>query len=80
MSPAQRFFSSAAGIQFHQQFMETREPPRVEFNTPERASWMIGRAGDSGAVPRGRVRRLCCTPAAGTALANRREDVLVIRP
>jgi hypothetical protein len=81
VSKRKRFFSSAAGIQFHQQFMETREPPRVEFNTPE-----PGKLDD--AVVLAILAR--CRAAGFDAfvvpqppelpLANRREDVLVIRP
>jgi hypothetical protein len=81
VSKRKRFFASAAGIRYHQEFTGTAEAPAVAFNRPERRQiddavvlGLLGRARAAGfdayVVPQG--------PA--LPLANRREDILVTRP
>ena len=76
-----RFFSSPAGVRHHQTFTGTDEQPKVRFNTVEPGkiddSVVLGvlarcrRAGfDAYVLPQ-------CT---ALPMANRREDILVIRP
>ncbi len=76
-----RFFSSAAGVAFHRRFMNTEEPPPRELTHPEPgqiddeivlALLAHARAAgcDAYVLPLG----------AGLPLADRREDVLVVRP
>ena len=81
VSMRRRFFASDAGVRFHQEFMNTAEPPLVEFNAPAPGS--IDDAVVLAVVSR-------CRAAGYHAhvlpleerlpLANRREDILVTRP
>ena len=81
VSKRKRFFGSAAGVRFHQQFTGTDEVPEVVLNRLEPSKIddaavfaLLGRARAAGfdayVVPQG----------AALPLANRREDVLITRP
>ncbi len=80
-SKRRRFFASAAGVRHHRAFTGTDEVPAVEFNTLERSRIddavvlaILGRARAAGfdayVVPQ----------APELPMANRREDVLIVRP
>jgi hypothetical protein len=81
ISMRKRFFSSPNGVRFHKQFMQTTDAPDVRFNVPE-----IGQIDD--AVLMGLLLR--CRSAGfdsyllpqpeGLPMANRREDLLVLKP
>jgi len=81
VSKRKRFFSSEAGVRFHKEFMKSDEPPVVEFNRVESdqiddsvVMALLQRARASGfdayVVPQ--------NPA--LPMANRREDILIVRP
>jgi 2-polyprenyl-3-methyl-5-hydroxy-6-metoxy-1,4-benzoquinol methylase len=81
VSKRKRYFASEAGIRFHQEFMETSEPPEVPFNVLEAGAIddavilaIVARCRAAGfdayAVPQRN----------GLPFANRREDILVTRP
>jgi len=81
ISKRRRFFSSANGVKFHQQFNNTQALPEVHFNRLERRQMddsvilaLISRARNQGfdayVVPQ----------PPGLPFANRREDVLIRRP
>jgi hypothetical protein len=81
ISKRKRFFSSAQGIRHHQRFMETDEVPSVNFNVLDPGHIddsvvlaLITRCRSSGfdayLVPQDE----------GLPMANRREDILVVRP
>jgi hypothetical protein len=81
ISKRKRFFSSAAGVQYHQQFVGRVEVPSVAFNQPEPGHLddavilaLLFRARlagfDSYLLPQG----------VDLPLANRREDLLIRRP
>jgi hypothetical protein len=81
VSKRKRFFSSASGARYHQSFMETSEPPRIDFNVIER-----GRMDDSVVLS---ILSRCRTAgfdayvvpqSADLPLSNRREDILIVRP
>jgi len=80
-SKRKRFFASAAGVRHHQAFTGTDEVPTVAFNELERSKIddavvlaVVGRARAAGfdayVVPQ----------APELPMANRREDVLIVRP
>jgi hypothetical protein len=80
-SKRKRFFASAAGIRHHQTFTGTDQIPAVAFNTVERSKIddavvfaLLGRARAAGfdayVVPQ----------PSELPMANRREDVLIVRP
>ena len=80
-SKRMRFFASAAGVRHHQAFTGTDEVPVVAFNGLERSRMddavvlaLLGRARAAGfdayVVPQ----------APDLPMANRREDVLIVRP
>jgi hypothetical protein len=80
-SKRKRFFSSAAGIKFHQEFMQTEELPNVEFNRIERNQIddavvlsLLMRARNQG------FDAYVLPQAAGLSMENRREDILIRRP
>lgn len=81
VSKRKRFFSSAAGIQFHQSFMGTAEVPRVDFRAVE-----TNRIDDAvllGIIMRARAQGCDAywLPQPPTLpMANRREDVLIVKP
>jgi hypothetical protein len=81
VSKRKRFFSSEAGVRFHREFMQTTDPPPAESNRNERdkiddamlfALLQRARAAgfDAYLVPQ--------NPA--LPMANRREDILIVRP
>ena len=80
-SKRKRFFASAAGVRHHQAFTGTDEVPAVAFNALERSKIddavvlaLLGRARAAGfdayVVPQ----------APDLPMANRREDVLIVKP
>lgn len=80
-SKRKRFFASENGQRFHQEFMKTTDLPTVEFNVLERSKMddavilsLVARARSSGfdayIVPQ----------AFDLPMANRREDILIVRP
>jgi hypothetical protein len=80
-SMRKRFFSSAAGVRFHQAFTGTGEIPRVAHNTLEPGS--IDDAALLGLVLRARSAgydAFLLPQAPGLPMANRREDLLVRKP
>jgi hypothetical protein len=81
ISMRRRFFSSANGIRFHQEFMKTDNLPEVHFNSLDRHKIddsvilsLLSRARNQGfdayVLPQRR----------DLPMANRREDVLIRRP
>jgi hypothetical protein len=81
VSMRKRFFSSASGRRFHRSFMQTHDDPKVAFNVLEPGliddsviCALLMRARGAGfhayVVPQGE--RL--------PMANRREDILIVRP
>jgi len=81
VSKRKRFFASETGVRFHQDFMKTQERPEVRFNQIEHdqiddavvlSIMMRARAQgfDAYVVPQ----------ASDLPMANRREDILVVRP
>jgi len=81
VSKRKRFLASAAGERFHKQYMKTQDAPTVEFNRLE-----VGNIDDSvitGLLMRGRSQGFDAYVLAQPAqlpMANRREDLLFIRP
>jgi SAM-dependent methyltransferase len=81
VSKRKRFFASPAGIRFHREFMKTNEAPGVDFNAVEHGK--IDDAALLGLIMR--VRAQGCDaywlPQPATLpMANRREDILLIKP
>lgn len=81
VSKRKRFFASETGVRFHQRFMNTTERPEVRFNQIEHdqiddAVVMAlllrarGQGFDAYVVPQD----------PGLPMANRREDILIVRP
>jgi 2-polyprenyl-3-methyl-5-hydroxy-6-metoxy-1,4-benzoquinol methylase len=81
LSKRKRFFTSAAGIRYHQAFTGTDQVPAIEFNSIERSKIddsvvlaILGRARAAGfdayVVPQ----------ASDLPMANRREDMLIVCP
>lgn len=81
ISKRRRFFSSAHGVQFHQQFTGTQTLPDVQFNRIQRKQ--IDDAVVMGLVARARAEGFdayVLPQASGLPMANRREDILIRRP
>ena len=81
ISKRKRFFASERGISFHKQFMQTDDPPEVQFNQIEHDQ--IDDAVVMALLQRARVEGfdaylLPQNPA--LPMANRREDILIVRP
>ena len=81
ISKRRRFFSSAAGIRFHQQFTNSQSLPEVNFNRIERQQIddcvvlaMLSRARNQG------FDAYVLPQSSGLPMANRREDLLIRRP
>jgi hypothetical protein len=81
ISKRRRFFSSANGIKFHQEFMKTQTPPEVRFNTIDRHRiddsvilGLVGRARSQG------FDAYVLPQHPDLPMANRREDILIRRP
>jgi hypothetical protein len=80
-SKRKRFFASAAGIQHHQAFTHTDEIPVVGFNSLERSR--IDDAVVLSIVSRARAAGFdayVVPQASDLPMANRREDILIVRP
>lgn len=80
-SMRKRFFSSAEGVRFHQAFTGTDEVPAVAHNTLEPGH--IDDAALVGLVLRARstgYHAFLLPQAGGLPMANRREDLLVLKP
>lgn len=81
VSKRKRFFASAAGATCHQAYTGTSEVPAVTFNTIERSK--IDDAVVLGIVGRARAAGFdayLVPQAPDLPMANRREDVLIVRP
>jgi hypothetical protein len=80
-SKRKRFFSSANGIKFHQQFTGTKETPKVDFTSVE-----VGKIDDSvllGLILRARAagyEGYLVPQPDDLPMANRREDILIRKP
>jgi hypothetical protein len=81
ISKRRRFFSSANGVRFHQQFMNTQDLPEVHFNTIERHKIddsvilsLLNRARSQG------FDAYVLPQHPDLPFANRREDILIRRP
>lgn len=81
ISKRKRFFSSDAGVKFHQEFTKTAGRPEIAFNCIEHDQIddsvifsLIGRARSAGfdayVIPQNQK----------LPMANRREDILITRP
>jgi len=81
ISKRRRFFSSPAGVKFHQEFTETKAHPEVVFNRVERGQ--IDDAVIMGLVMRARAQgcdAYVLPQRDDLPMANRREDILIRRP
>jgi hypothetical protein len=81
VSKRKRFFASAGGEQFHKAFMKTEDPPVVEFNRLEPGS--MDDAVVLGLVARARAQGFdayILPQPDSLPMANRREDLLFVRP
>jgi hypothetical protein len=81
VSKRKRFFSSEAGARFHQDFMGADEPPNVRFNKIE--SGQIDDAVIMSLIQRARSQGFdayTLPQDPRLPMANRREDILIIRP
>jgi len=81
ISKRRRFFSSTCGIKFHQEFINTQNPPEVRFNTIERHHIddsvilaLLSRARNQG------FDAYVLPQHPELPMANRREDILIRRP
>ncbi len=81
LSKRKRFFTSDTGINYHKSFMQTNEAPMVIFNQIEPDAIddsvimaLIMRARSAG------FEAYVVPQAADLPMANRREDVLIVRP
>jgi hypothetical protein len=80
-SKRKRFFASDTGIAFHKRFMSTNEPPVVEFNQVEHEQ--MDDAVVMSILQRARLQGFdayVLPQAENLPMANRREDVLIVRP
>jgi hypothetical protein len=81
VSKRKRFFSSAAGIQYHQKFVGRIEQPPVQFNQPEPGK--IDDAVMLALLSRARLAGFdsyLLPQASELPMSNRREDLLIRRP
>jgi hypothetical protein len=81
VSKRKRFFASETGIRFHQAFMNTTDEPKVDFRAVERDR--IDDAVMLGVIMR--VRAQGCDAywlpqSPSLPMANRREDILIVKP
>jgi hypothetical protein len=81
LSKRRRFFSSPAGVRYHQEFTGTEEAPKVEFNTLEVGDIddsvilaLLMRCRNSG------VEAYLLPQSDDLPMANRREDILIRKP
>jgi SAM-dependent methyltransferase len=81
VSKRKRFFASEAGIRFHQAFMQTTEVPEVDFRAVETDK--IDDAVMVSVLLRARAQgcdAYWLPQPADLPMANRREDILIIKP
>jgi hypothetical protein len=81
VSKRRRFFASPAGQRFHREFTGSDEPPDTTFDEPQPGK--IDDAVLSGLVARARAAgcdAYLVPQAPELPMANRREDLLVVRP
>ena len=81
VSKRKRFFASESGVRFHQNFMKTDERPETDFVVVEQDK--IDDAVILGVVMRVRLQgcdAYWLPQAADLPMANRREDILIIKP
>lgn len=81
VSKRKRYFSSLAGVRFHQQFMHTTDEPAVDFVAVE--SDKIDDAVILGVVMRARAQgcdAYWLPQADSLPMANRREDIVILKP
>ena len=81
VSMRKRFFSSPAGVKFHQEFMHTNEPPEVVYNQIERHQ--IDDAVVLSLLMRARQQGFdayVLPQREDLPMANRREDILIRNP
>jgi len=81
VSKRKRFFASETGIQHHKNFMETSDPPVVNFNQVESSS--IDDSVMLAVVMRARLAGFdayLVSQGDELPMANRREDILIVRP
>jgi hypothetical protein len=81
ISKRKRFFASETGIRFHQQFMKTQEKPVVEFNRVEPD--LIDDSVVMSILQRTRAAGFdayVVPQNSALPMANRREDILILRP
>ena len=80
-SKRKRFFSSKTGVRFHQEFMKTENLPEVEFNRIEHG--LIDDSVIFSILQRARIQGFdayIVPQGPSLPMANRREDILIIRP
>lgn len=81
ISKRKRFFASDTGVRFHQEFMKTSKRPRVKFNTIEHDQ--IDDAVVFSLLQRARAQGFdayVLPQGPHLPMANRREDILIVRP
>jgi hypothetical protein len=81
ISKRKRFFSSETGVSFHKDYMKTDEAPVVEFNQIEHDQ--IDDAVVMSIIQRARLQGFdayLLPQDQALPMANRREDILIIRP
>lgn len=81
VSKRKRFFASDAGVRFHQDFTQTTEVPHVDFRAVEASK--IDDAVILGVIMRARAQgcdAYWLPQGDALPMANRREDVLIVKP
>lgn len=81
VSKRKRFFASETGVRFHQEFMQTTERPDVRFNQIEPDQ--IDDAVVMALLQRARAQGFdayILPQGSRLPMANRREDILIVRP
>ena len=81
ISKRKRFFSSEAGVQFHKKFMKTETPPIVNYDQIENCQ--IDDSVIQAIVQRARIQGFdayILPQSPDLPMANRREDILIVRP
>jgi cyclopropane fatty-acyl-phospholipid synthase-like methyltransferase len=81
MSKRKRFFAGETGVEFHKRFMNTDVPPEVIFNQIEHEQ--MDDAVVLSLIQRARLQGFdayILPQAPGCPMANRREDILIVRP
>ncbi len=81
VSKRKRFFASETGVRFHQEFMQTSEAPKVNFNQIEEGT--IDDGVMMALIMRARLAGFdayIVPQPDDLPMANRREDILIVRP